>query len=231
MPEKNCAWTKYFDFWSTLIEELDRLFVLPIAVLVPAEQVVELPVEVELLRVVEPRDRLACVLADALDDVGGLGELRGELREPEQRLVELEVVRLVGDLGEDGVARLVELEAVERDREVVLRDLPVARVVARLALVDAVERQRAVAPLLAVEEPLGRGRLFGHLTGNGRRSRSSVVDVNVLPPLLLAVARLGSRGCGLRRRRGFLWLSLRLRLRRCFCFRGPPPPLCVRSSG
>ena len=116
-----------------------RLFVLAVAVLVAAEQVVELPVELALLRVVERAICVVVVLADALDDVGGLGQVRRELREPEQRLVELEVVRLVGDLGEDAVARLVELEAVERDREVVLRELLVALVVARLALVDAVE--------------------------------------------------------------------------------------------
>ena len=124
---------------STLLEEADGLFVLAVAVLVAAEHVVELPVEVALLRVVEARDLLVGVLADALDDVGRLGQLRGELGQPEQRLVELQVVRLVGDLGEDGVARLVELQAVERDREVVLRDLLVAVVVARFALEDAIE--------------------------------------------------------------------------------------------
>ena len=91
---------------------------------------------------------------DALDDVGGLGQVGRELREPQQGLVELEVVRLVRDLGEDAVRGLVELEAVERDREVVLRELLVALVVPRLTLVDAVERERGIAPLLAVEEAL-----------------------------------------------------------------------------
>ena len=135
-------------------KRLERLVVLAVAVLVPTEQVVELPVEIALLRVVETRDLLVVVLTDALDDVGRLGELRRELRQPEERLVELEVVRLVGDLGEDAVARLVELEAVERDREVVLRDLLVALVVAGLALVDAVEARAPPRSTLAVEEAL-----------------------------------------------------------------------------
>src|SRR5262249_10238613 len=83
-----------------LLEEAAGPVVVAVPVLVPAEEVVELPVEVALLRVVEARDLLALVLADALDDVRGLGQLGRELREPEQRLVELEVVRLVGDLRE-----------------------------------------------------------------------------------------------------------------------------------
>ncbi len=82
-------------------EEVDGLLVVPVPVLVAAEQVVELPVEVALLGVAEARDLLGLVLADALDDVRRLRELRRELGQPEQRLVELEVVRLVGDLRED----------------------------------------------------------------------------------------------------------------------------------
>ena len=85
-------------------------------------------------------------------------------------------------------ARLVELEPVERDREVVLRELLVALVVAGLALVDAVERQRGVAPLLAVEEALGLRGLLGHLPGLRRRR---VVDD-------------ASRACRRCRRRGRL---------------------------
>src|SRR3712207_9516332 len=63
-------------------------------------------------------DLRVVVLTDALDDVRGLRKVSRELREPKQRLVELEVVRLVRDLGEDAVRALVELETVERDREV-----------------------------------------------------------------------------------------------------------------
>src|SRR6185369_15608875 len=175
-------------------EEVDGLAVLAVSVLVSTEQVVELPVEIDLLRILETRDGVAGVLTDALDDVGRLGELRRELRQPEQRLVELEVVRLVGDLGEDPVARLEELEAVERDREVVLRDLAVTRIVARLTLVNAVEAESRFAPALTVEESL-RGRcLFGHLTGSDRSCASSFVELDVF---VLALLRrwLGSR-CG-----------------------------------
>src|SRR5207302_3199340 len=154
-----------------LAEEAKRVVVLAVAVLVPTEQVVELPVQLALVRVVELVDRAVVVLADALDDVRRLRKVRRELREPEERLVELEVIRLVGDLGEDAVCALIELEAVERDREVVLRELLVAFVVAGLALVDAVEGQRRIAPLFAVEEALGLRGLLAHLTRDGRRAR------------------------------------------------------------
>jgi hypothetical protein len=150
-----------------LREEAERILVLTVAVLVPAEQVVELPVQVALVVVVELLDLRVVVLAHALDDVGRLGQVGRELREPEERLVELEVVRLVGDLGEDAVRGLVELQAVERDREVVLRELLVALVVLGLALVDAVEPERRVEPLLAVEEALRLGGGLGHLARRG----------------------------------------------------------------
>ena len=133
----------------------------------------------------------------------GSGSCVASFDEPEQRLVELEVVRLVGDLGEDAVARLVELEAVERDREVILRDLLVALVVARLALVDAVEAEGGFAPALAVEEALGGGGLFGHLPGGDRRAAGVVVELDVLAPLLGGLGgarRLRRRRCGERAR-------------------------------
>lgn len=149
-----------------LLEELDGLFVLAVAVLVPTQQVVELPEEVALVVVVEAPDLLLRVLADALDDVGGLGELGRQLGQPEQGLVELEVVGLVGDLAEDRVGVLEELQAVERDGQVVLGNLLVARVIARLAAVDAVERQGRLGPLFGLEQLVGRRGLVGGGTGH-----------------------------------------------------------------
>ena len=153
-----------------LREEAQRVVVLTIAVLVPTEQIVELPEELTLVRVVELADLLVVVLTDALDDVRGLRKVGRELREPKQCLVELQVTRLVRDLGKDAVSRLIKLEPIERYREVVLRELLVALVIARLALVDAIERERCIAPLLAVEEPLRLRGLLGHLTGDGWRT-------------------------------------------------------------
>jgi hypothetical protein len=98
-----------------LLEQTDCLFVLAIAVLVPPQHIVELPVQVALLRVVEPRDLGIRVLADALDDIGGLGELGCQLRQPQQGFPKLEVVLVVGNHAEDCVAGLVELEAIKGD--------------------------------------------------------------------------------------------------------------------
>src|SRR6185503_4544257 len=77
-----------------LREETERLLVLAIAVLEATEQVIELPVEIALVRVVELGDLLVVVTTDALDDVGGLRKIGGELRQPEERFVELQVIRL-----------------------------------------------------------------------------------------------------------------------------------------
>ena len=140
-----------------------------IAVFVSPEEIIELPVQIPLIGIVKPGNLLVVVLADPLDDVRRLRKIGGELGQPEERFVELQVVRLVGDLAEDAVRRLVELEAVERDREVILRELLVPLVVARLALVDAVERERSVGPLLAIEQALGLRGLLRHLPGLGRR--------------------------------------------------------------
>ena len=111
-------------------------------------------------------------------------------------------------------ARLVELEAVERDREVVLRELLVALVVARLALVDAIESERGVAPLLAVEEALRLRGLLGHLTGDGRGTavgrlrltagrRGRLVELDRLVATGLATGLAGGLARGLARRGGF----------------------------
>jgi len=194
-----------------LTEEPERVLVLTVPVLVATEKIVELPEQIALVGVVESRDLLVVVLADALDDVGGLGQVGRELRKPEERLVELEVVRLVGNLAEVGVSGLVELEAVERNREMILGELLVAFVVARLAFVDAIECEGRFAPLFPVEEMLGLRGLFGHLPrcGWGRvvdhllgRCRSGRVELD------LSLGRGDHRGGGRRLR----WL-LRLRLR------------------
>jgi hypothetical protein len=177
------------------LEQGDALFVGAVLVLVAPEQVVEVPVQLALVGVVEARDLLRRVLADALDDVGRLGQLRRQRRQPEQRLVEAQVVRLQRDLGEDAVRGLVELQIKERDGEVVLRDLLVALVVVGLAPVDPVERDRRLAVLRGVEEPLRRLRLLGHLPGLHRaRVFRGLVELD-----LLGLARRRRRP---RRRRG-----------------------------
>ena len=129
------------------------------------------------------------------------------------------MVRLVGDLGEDAVRTLVELEAVERDREVVLRELLVALVVARLTLVDAIESGRGIAPLLAVEEALRLRGLLRHLTGDRRRTRVGGLRGG-LPgsvgrrPRLVELDRIRAASGGLRGRRLRTGGRLRLRLLR-----------------
>ncbi len=154
-----------------LLEERESLFVLAVTILVATEQVVQLPVEIALIRVVELRDLLVVVLADALDDVGGLREVGRELREPEERLVEFEVVRLVGRSREKiPYAAWIELHAVERDREVVLRELLVSLVVAGLALADAIERERPplpTSPRRRVASPSPRPRSSDRLAAAG----------------------------------------------------------------
>jgi hypothetical protein len=126
------------------------------------------PVELLLLRVVEALDLIGAVVADVLNDVGRLGQLRGELGQPQQRLLELEVVGLGRDLLEDVVARLIELQPVQANRQMVLGDLLVALVVAGLAVDHALEQQRSLTPALGVEQPLGLRRVFRHLASRGR---------------------------------------------------------------
>src|SRR5690606_22861365 len=89
-----------------LLEEPDRLLVVALLVLVAPQHVVELPVELPLLLVVGAREVLVAVLTDAGDDVRRLGEVGGELGQPEQGLVEPQVVRVVRDHAEDREARL-----------------------------------------------------------------------------------------------------------------------------
>ena len=108
------------------------------------------------------------------------------------------------------VARLVELQAVERDREVVLRELLVAVVVARLAVDDAIERQRGFAPALAVEEALRLRGLLGHLSGDDRAclGRRAFVEIDVDAfLLLLRLLVAGLRFLCLLRLRRFLRLA------------------------
>ncbi len=93
---------------------------------------------------------------------------------------------------------------VERDRQVVLRELLVPLVVPGLALVDLVEAERSVAPLLAVEEALGLRRLLGHLP---RLRRRRVVD-HLRPGRRRRVELDLGRGFRLRRRRGRLLARL-----------------------
>jgi hypothetical protein len=108
------------------------------------------------------------------------------------------VVLLVGDLGEDRVARLEELQAVERDREVVLRDLLVALVVARLAVDHALQHERGLAPAFGVEEALALRRLLRHLAGGHRTFIRRLVKRDLSRRLLRRALR-GRRRCSLLR--------------------------------
>ena len=89
MPLKNCALDVVLRLAATTFEQAERVVVLAVAVLVPAEEVVELPVEVALVRCRTLSISSLYFCRRALDDVGGLREVGRELREPEQRLVEL----------------------------------------------------------------------------------------------------------------------------------------------
>jgi hypothetical protein len=106
---------------------------------------------------------------DELDDIGGLGKLDGEAREPEQGLLVLVVVGISRHLLEDGEARVVEALVVERYRHLVLGDLAVAAVVARLAALHAIEHECRLEPAVSVEGSLGERRLLGHLTWRWRQ--------------------------------------------------------------
>ncbi len=73
-----------------LFEESQSLRVLPVPILVPAEQIVQLPVELPLFLVIEASNLTLVVLANALDDVSGLGKVGRELGQPQQRLAVLD---------------------------------------------------------------------------------------------------------------------------------------------
>jgi hypothetical protein len=94
------------------VEKAEGLRELAVSVLVPTEQVVQLPEELFLLLIVELADVSLVILAHPLDDVSGLGQVGRQLREPEEGLVILQVIRPIGDLAEDRICALVELELV-----------------------------------------------------------------------------------------------------------------------
>jgi len=169
---------------------------LTIAVLIAAQHVVELPVKVALLLVVEAAHLVVAVLTDALDDVRRLRQLGCQLREPEQRLLELQVIRVVGDDAEDRVACLVKLQPVKRDGEEVLGQLLVARVVASLAAHHALQRLGGFVPAFLVEQLLRGGSSFGHGAGGhgGGGGFLAVVEVDVDALLLPASSRLRFAG-------------------------------------
>ena len=66
----------------------------------------------------------------------------------------------------EAVARLVELQAIEGDRQVILRDLLVACVVARVSGDHPLQDQRGLTPFLGVEEALALSTFFAHLAGS-----------------------------------------------------------------
>jgi len=123
-------------------------------------------VEVPLHRRVEAGDLLGSVPGDAIGDARRRREAGVEPRQPGQGRLEAEVVRPVGDGGEDVEARLAELQAIEGDSQVILRELPGALVVARLAAGDAPEEDRRLPPALALEEEPGHPCLGARRPGD-----------------------------------------------------------------
>ena len=172
-----------------LVEQANRIGILPIDVLVASEEVIELRVERVLFLVVEALDLLVVVLSHAADDVGRLGQVGRQLGQPQERVVELQVAGAVGDLAEDAVGSLVQLQPVERDGQVVLGELLVALVVVGLPLPHFVQIESGGGPLFGVELSLRVGRPRGHLPGNRRRA-----SVHRGSAVLQRIRRIGGRG-------------------------------------
>jgi hypothetical protein len=121
------------------------------------------------LGVVELVQVLGGVATHAPHDVGRLGELRRELREPLERRAEVQVrLAALHDLVEDREGRLVEAQVVEALAQVELRLLLVRRRVLGLTLDHALELHRGLLVALLLVEPQGVGE---RLAGRALRRR------------------------------------------------------------
>src|SRR5690606_3156462 len=103
---------------------------------------------------------------------------------------ELQVILVGGYRREHRVARLVELQAIQTDREPVLSELLVAGVISGLSGDYPVQREGCFCPLLLVEEALGCSGRLRHLPGDHRRLLGRLASAR----LTLARWRLPTRG-------------------------------------
>ena len=172
-----------------LAEQRDGLVVVAVAVLAPTHEVEELVVQVAALGVVELVQVLGRVATDAAHDVGGLGELRRELREPLERRAEVQVrLAALHDLVKDREGRLVEAQVVQALTEVELRLLLVRRRVLGLALDHALELHRGLLVALLLVEPQRVGEGLAGRTLRGRRLGLRG-QLGVVKPLRLLLLR------------------------------------------
>ena len=154
---------------------------LALVVLETTHDVEQLVVELLALRRVELLELIDAVATDLLDDAGGLGQLRCELREPLQGLVEVEVaLPHLTNLVEDRERRLVVAKVVETLAEEELRLLHVRRSVLGFTLDDALKLHgRFLVPLLLIEAQRV-GQRFARRTLGGRRRRlPGLLDVEL----------------------------------------------------